>query len=407
VNPTLAIDGGTPVRTAPLPRWPAPSEDAAHAVADVVRSGRINYWTGPRGREFERMYADSLGRMHGIALANGTLALELALRALGVGPGEEVIVPARTFIATASSVVAVGATPVIADVDRDSGNLTAWTVEAVMTDRSRAVIPVHLGGWAVDMEPLLALAAARDLIVIEDAAQAHGGAYHGRPVGALGSHAAAFSFCNDKILSTGEGGMLVLDDAGAHERAWAYKDHGKSLGRVDEAASDEDGSCSYRWLVDSFGSNWRFHELAAPLGLEGLFLLPEWHDARARNALRLAESLRALPGLRVPLPDGGVEHAFYRLYAYVIPDALTPGWDRDRIARAVTAEGIPCQHGSCGEIYREEAFAAIGCDLEDRLPVAAELHETSLAFLVHPTLSAADIDDAAAAVAKVMAVAAR
>ena len=400
----LAIDGGPRVRTTALPGWPSPSEDAVRAVADVVRSGRTNYWTGTQGRRFEREYAASLGRQNAIALANGTLALELALRAFGIGPSDEVVVPARTFIATASAVVAVGATPVIADVHHDSGTLTAATVEAVLTDRTRAVIPVHLGGWPVDMDPLLALTKARNLIVIEDAAQAHGGTYHGRPVGALGTNAAAFSFCNDKILSTGEGGMLVLDDEEAYLRAWAYKDHGKSLTRATEAAADED-TCSYKWLLDSFGSNWRFHELAAPLGLEGLYLLPWWHDARMRHALRLAQVLRTLPGLRAPLPPDDVKHAFYRLYAYVVPEQLTPGWDRDRIARAITAEGVPCQYGSCAEIYREEAFVAADLGPAERLPVAAELHETSLAFLVHPTLSPEDIDDIAAAVAKVMAVA--
>lgn len=406
MSSTLAIDGGSPLRTAPLPSWPAPSEDVATAVAEVVRSGRINYWTGAVGREFETAYAASLGRRHAIALANGTLALELALRAFEIGPGDEVIVPSRTFIATASSVVAVGATPVVADVDRDSGTLTAASVAAVLTDRTRAVLPMHLGGWPVDMDPLLALAATRNLVVIEDAAQAHGGIYYGRPAGALGSHAAAFSFCNDKILSTGEGGMLVLDDEDAYRRAWAYKDHGKSLARVAETAEAED-ACSYKWLLDSFGSNWRFHELAAPLGLEGLRLLPEWHQARTRNALRLAEALRAVPGLRVPLPPEGIEHAFYRLYAYVVSEDLAQGWDRDRIARAVTAEGVLCQYGSCAEIYRERAFVAAGLGPAERLPVAAELHETSLAFLVHPTLTLVDIDDTARAVAKVMGVAAR
>lgn len=403
---TLAIAGGTPVRTAPMPKWPAPGEEAAQAVADVVRSGHINYWTGTKTREFEDGYSAYLGRKHSIALANGTVALELALRAFEVGPGDEVVVPARTFIATASAVAAVGARPVIADVDRDSGNLTAGSVEAVITPRTRAVIPVHLGGWPVDMEPLLALARTRDLIVIEDAAQAHGGTYRGAPVGALGSHAATFSFCNDKIVSTGEGGMLTLDDDEAYARAWAYKDHGKSLAKVAEAANDTD-SCSFNWLVDSFGTNWRFPEVCAPLGIEGLRSLPEWHQARSRNARRLAEKLTGLPGLRVPMPASDVEHAFYRFYAYVVPDALAPGWDRDRVARAVTAEGVPALTGSCGEIYREGAFAASGFGLPARLPVASELAGTSLAFLVHPTLELRDIDDVAEAVAKVMAVAAR
>jgi hypothetical protein len=402
---TLAIEGGSPVRTRPLPGWPAPGEAAARAVADVVRSGRINYWTGDQVRTFEERYAASLGRTHAIALANGTLALELALRAFGVGPGDEVVVPARTFIATASAAVAVGATPVIADVDRDSGCMTAATLAAALSPKTRAVIPVHLGGWPAEMDPLLALARAHDLVVIEDAAQAHGGAYGGRAVGALGSHAAAFSFCNDKIISTGEGGMLVLDDDEAYARAWAYKDHGKSLALIHGPAPDENTS-TFRWLVESFGTNWRMPEVCAPLGLEGLDMLASWHEARTRNAHRLAEALRRLPGLRVPLPAEGTLSAFYRLYAYVVPGAIAPGWDRDRIVKAIAAEGIPGLSGSCGEIYREKAFASLGLGPATPLLVAAELGATSLAFLVHPTMTDADVDDTAAAVAKVMAVAA-
>jgi len=406
VTSSLAIDGGVPVRTAPMPRWPAPGDTEIEAVSNVLRSRNLNYWTGQEARSFEREYADSLERAHGIALANGTVALELALRAFGIGPGDEVVVPSRTFIATASCVVAVGAIPVIADIDRDSSDLTAQTVRAVLTDRTRAVIPVHLGGWPVDMDPVLELAALHDLIIIEDCAQAHGGAYRGRPVGALGSHAAAFSFCQEKVIPTGEGGMLVLDDAAAYERAWDYKDHGKSLRKVLHPEFSGAGT-SYHWLVDSFGTNWRMDEMSAALGRVGLGQLPEWHRIRTRNAQRLAQGLADTPGLRVPLPPSDTEHAFYRLYMYVEPGGLAEGWNRDRILKAIAAEGVPVQYGTCAEIYREAAFAAAGLGPAERLPVASEVHETSIAFFVHPTLQDTDIDDTAAAVRKVMDVAAR
>jgi len=405
MTPRLAIEGGLPVRTEPLATWPAPGTDELAAVTRVLESGRLNYWTGTEGRALESEYAEQLGRAHGIVLANGTLALELALRAFGLGAGDEVIVPARTYIATASSVVAVGATPVIADVDTTSGTLTADTVAAVLTPATRAVIPVHLGGWPVDMEPIVALARKRGLVVIEDCAQAHGGSYKGRPVGALGSDAAAFSFCQDKIVPAGEGGLLVLDDAEAFARAWAYKDHGKSLAKV-AAASAQSGP-TFRWLHDSFGSNWRMPELAAAVSRVGFHLLPAWHAARTHNAHRLASGIAELDALRVPLPGPDCEHAFYRLYAYVRPERLAEGWDRDRITAAITAEGVPCQYGSCAEIYREQAFAAAGLGPDVRLPGAAELHETAIAFFVHPTLGDAEIDDAIAAVTKVMEVATR
>jgi len=407
VADALAIDGGTPVRSTPLPRWPAPGEAELAAVTRVVASGKLNYWTGTEGRSLETEYATLLGRAHGVAVANGTLALELALRAFSIGAGDEVVVPARTFIATASAVVAVGATPVVCDVDPESGNLTADNVVAVLGARTRAIIPVHVGGWPVDMDPLVELARARHLVVIEDCAQAHGGTYRGRPVGSLGSHAAAFSFCHDKIVSAGEGGMLVLDDDAAYERAWAYKDHGKSLAKVRAAEDESSGTTSFRWLVDSFGSNWRIDEFSAAMARVGTHALSSTHEIRTANGLRLAAGLAGVRGLRVPMPPADIGHAFYRLYTYVRPEDLAPGWDRDRIARAIAAEGVACGYGTCCEIYREQAFAAAGLAPETRLPVAAQLHETSLAFPVHPTLGASDIDDIASAVAKVMKVASR
>jgi dTDP-4-amino-4,6-dideoxygalactose transaminase len=405
LHDALAIDGGAPVRTKPMPRWPAPGEEEIAAVTDVLRGGGLNYWTGSEGRGLEREYAEALGRRHGIAVANGTLALELALRAFEVGPGDEVVVPARTFIATASVVVAVGAVPVIADIEAESSCVTAATVASVLTERTRAVIPVHLGGWPVDMGPIVALAEQNGLVVIEDCAQAHGGARAGLPVGAMGGHAGAFSFCQDKILPTGEGGMLVLDDDDAYERAWDYKDHGKSLSKVSDPAFTGAGT-SYKWLVDSFGTNWRMDEMSAAVGRVGLRKLSGWHEARTKNALRLAAGLADLPGVTIPLAPEGATNAFYRLYGLVEPERLAVGWDRDRILAAIAAEGVPCQYGSCAEIYREEAFARAGFGPADRLPVASDVHERSVAFFVHPTLTPDDIDDTIEAVRKVMAVAA-
>jgi len=399
----LAIDGGTPVRSTPLPGWPANGEDAAEAVVRVVRSNRTNYWTGEEGRALEAEWSALTGRAHALAVANGTLALELALRALEIGPGDEVVVPARTFFATASAVVAVGATSVVADIDVDSNNLTAATVAAVLTDRTRAVIAVHLGGWPVEMAPLMSLAEERGLLVIEDCAQAHGGAYQGRPLGSLG-HAAAFSFCQDKIVPAGEGGLLVLDDDAAYERAWSYRDHGKSQRTL---AAREGGAACFAFLVESFGSNWRLVEMASALARVGTAHLAEWSALRRRNALRLADGLAGVAGLRVPLPREGVTHAFYRLYARVVPADLAPDWNRARIAEAILAEGVPVSYGTCAEIYREAAFGAAGLGPAERLPGAAHAHETSLALFVHPTLTETDIDDVVTAVRKVMAVAAR
>ena len=402
----LAIDGGTPVRTTPMPSWPAIGAEEIAAAEQVLRSNRINYWTGEECKHFEAEYATSVGREHGIALANGTLALELALRAFGIGPGDEVVVPARTFIATASAAVAVGAVPVVADIEPDSGNITADTLEAVLTQRTRAVIPVHVGGWPVDMAPIVSLAEKSGLVVIEDCAQAHGADRDGTPVGNLGSHAAAFSFCQDKIVPLGEGGMLVLDDHDAFERAWAYKDHGKSLDKLLEARASTD-TAAFRWLVEGFGSNWRMPEVIGAMGRASLRKLPDWHQARVANATALTEGIRGLPGLSVPTPSPEAEHGYYRLHGRVRPELLKDGWSRTRILSAIAAEGVPCQYGTCAEIYREPAFAAAGLGPSERLPVASAFHETCFALFTHPTLGPQELADTIAAVRKVMESAAR
>jgi dTDP-4-amino-4,6-dideoxygalactose transaminase len=192
--------------------WPCFSEEEVSAVATVLRSNRVNYWTGNECREFEKEFAAWCGTEYAIALANGTLALDLALRGLNIGPGDEVIVTPRTFIASVSCVVNAGATPVFADVDLESGNLCADTIQTALTPRTKAVICVHLAGWPCDMDPIMALAAQHGFKVIEDCAQAHGARYKGRSVGSIG-HIGAWSFCQDKIMTTGgEGGMVTVND---------------------------------------------------------------------------------------------------------------------------------------------------------------------------------------------------
>ena len=400
----LAVDGGIPVRPTPMPPWPSPSEAQIAAVEAVLRSRNINYWTGDQGRTLEREYAAYLGVAHAVAVANGTLALELALRALEIGPGDEVIVPARSFIATASCVVAVGATPVIADIDPDSSNLTAETIAAVLTGRTAAVIAVHLGGWPVEMQPLVDLAAERGFRIIEDCAQAHGATYRGKPVGSFGD-VSCFSFCQDKIIAAGEGGLVTMNDDALCTRAWEFKDHGKSLAKLSDPAFMGVAS-SFKWLHDSFGSNYRMPELEAAMALVGLRELSEAHARRSELAHLLADGLAGVRGIRVPRTPAHSTHAFYRQYGYVVPEALAPGWDRDRILSALDAEGVAVRYGSCAELYREQAFVDAGLGLAHRLPHAAAVHETSMAFFVHPTLTDTDIADVVSAVRKVMAVAA-
>jgi dTDP-4-amino-4,6-dideoxygalactose transaminase len=392
----LAVEGGRPVRTSPFAPWPRFEEDEIEAACRILSSGKVNYWTGEEGRQFESEFAAQSGCKYGVAVANGTVALELALYALGISLGDEVIVPSRTFIASASCAVMRGAKPVLADVDRDSQNLTADTVRPLITSRTKAIIAVHLAGWPCDMDSILALARERGLNVIEDCAQCHGAAYNNRPVGSLGD-VAAFSFCQDKIMTTGgEGGMLTTNDKTIWRRAWSFKDHGKNYDRV----YNDKHPAGFRWLHESFGTNWRLTEMQSAIGRLLLRKLPRFVEARRRNAAILTERFATIPGLRVAVPPPAISHSYYKYYVFVRPESLRDGWKRDRVIAAINAEGIPCFSGSCSEIYLEKAF---GVEMRPpkRLRVARELGETSLMFLVHPTLSEKDMLDACSAVEKV------
>lgn len=382
-----------------MSRWPEHTEDELQAVREVLASGRVNYWNGEQGHAFEREFAAFHGAPFGVAVANGTVALELALHALGIGPGDDVVVTPRTFLASASSIVVRGARPVFADVDRDSGNLTAGTVRAALTPATRAILAVHLAGWPCDMDALRALADEQGLLLIEDCAQAHGAAWDGRMVGSLGD-AAAFSFCTDKIMSTsGEGGMLLLHGETAWRRAWSYKDHGKDW----DAVYHREHPPGFRWLHESFGTNWRLTEMQSAIGRVQLRKLPRWLARRRANAQVLTERLSALPGLRVPAPEPWAQHAYYKLYAYVRPERLRAGWTRDAVVAAIQEQGAACLHGGCSEVYLEKAFDGTGYRPRERLPVARELGETSLMFPVDHTLDEADMHRVADAVEAVMA----
>lgn len=378
--------------------WPAYTEEEADAVRRVLLSGRVNYWTGQECRQFENEFAAAVGCSHGVAVANGTLALEIALRALEIGPGDEVIVTPRSFVASASCVVNVGATPVFADVDPDSQNITADTVAAVLSPRTCAVLCVHLAGWPCDMDAITTLARERGLRVIEDCAQAHGAMYRGRPVGSLG-HIAAWSFCQDKIITTGgEGGMITTNDPALATLAWSYKDHGKSP----EARWRPADPGQFRWLHDSIGTNARMLEMQAVLGRIQLGRLPEWNARRRRHAMRIWSLAATLPGLRAPMPPEDIVHAAYKCYVFVHHEMLRAGWTRDRILAAIQARGVPCYSGSCSEIYRERAFDHIPRPAASAMPNAQALGRDALMFLVHPTLQDEEIERACQALEAVM-----
>jgi dTDP-4-amino-4,6-dideoxygalactose transaminase len=394
----LAIDGGRPARDRPLPPWPFFAEDEVEAAARVLRSGGVNYWTGNEGREFEAEFAQYTGTRYAIALANGTNALEAALHAMELQAGDEVIVTSRTFLASASSIVMMGGVPVFADVDADSQNITADSVRAVLTPRTRAIIAVHLAGWPCDMDPIMQLADEHGIVVIEDCAQSLGALYRGRQTGSIG-HIGAFSFCQDKIITTGgEGGMLTTNVERFWTRAWSVKDHGKSY----DAVYHREHAPGYRWLHESFGTNWRMTEMQAAIGRVQLRKVDEWVSMRRTNAAALEQLLLQFPCVRVTAEPDSIRHAYYKYYAFIRTELLREDWSRDRIMAAVSAEGVPCLSGSCSEIYLEKAFDGTRFRPRERLPVARMLGETSLMFLVHPTIDQSDMQDVIRAVSKVL-----
>ena len=373
--------------------WPSFTQEEADAVSQVLLSNKVNYWTGTECREFEKEFAAWAGTDYAVALANGTLALDVALQAMGIGEGDEVIVTPRSFIASVSTVVNAGAIPVFADVEADTGNLSACTIAPHITDKTKAIICVHLAGWPCDMDEIMALAKQHNLWVIEDCAQAHGAKYKGKPVGSIG-HVGAWSFCQDKIMTTGgEGGMVTTNDKALWQKMWEYKDHGKNY----DSIYHKQHPPGFRWLHDSFGTNWRMMEMQAVIGRIQLKKMAEWTKIRTQNAEILRDALTHFAGeqqfLRIPdiefhqVMGGDSVHAYYKYYVYVRPENLPENINRDSILNALNEKKIPCFSGSCSEIYLEKAFDNHPSRPNARLTVAKELGETSLMFLIHPTLT--------------------
>lgn len=382
-----------------FPSWPIFAQDEIDAVTAVLKSGKVNYWTGQEGREFEREFAAYSGTDHCVAITNGTVTLELALIALGVGPGDEVIITPRTFMATATAVVVRGATPVFADLDPESGNISAETIQRVVTPRTKAVIPVHLGGWPCEMDEMVALG----IPIIEDCAQAHGATYKGRKVGSIGE-IGSWSFCQDKIMTLGgEGGAVTTNDEALWRRMWEYKDHGKSY----EAVYERKHPPGFRWTIESFGTNWRLTEMQSAIARVQLRKLDGWMQQRQANAGIMNMAFASHDMVHVPLPPAHVEHAYYRWYGYLRPETLADGWTRERICDEVSSRGVWCQVGSCSEIYLEKAFDGTGFRPSERLPVARHIGENSICLRTDPCLEPEHMAKMAAALSDVLALARR
>ncbi len=378
--------------------WPSFTQAEADAVSKVLLSNKVNYWTGQECREFEKEFAQFVGTQHAVAVANGTVALDLALKAIGIGAGDDVIVTSRTFLASASSIVTAGANPIFADVEPDSQNISRRTIEAVITPNTKAIICVHLAGWMCDMDPIMQLAEEKGIFVIEDCAQAHGAMYKSKSAGSIG-HIGAWSFCQDKIMTTGgEGGMVTTNDESLWKTMWSYKDHGKNF----DSVYNKQHPPGFRWLHDSFGTNWRMMEMQAVIGRLQLKQMPDWTAKRNANMTRIQAIFANSPYFTVAKPSSDYVHASYKCYVQVNIDALPEGWSRDRIMAEISAQAVPCFSGSCSEVYLEKAFDETPWRPVDRLVNAQALGESSLMFLVHPTLSEQSIQKTVEAIQAVI-----
>jgi len=369
-------------------QWPYFSKDMISAVSRVLCSGKVNQWTGNEVRSFEKEYAAYLGLKYTIALANGSVALDVALMALGIGSGDEVIVPSRSFVASASCVALRGATPIFSDIDRESQNITLENVKKVFNPKVKAIIAVHLAGWPCKLDELRNFCDEKGIFLIEDCAQAHGARYKGRPVGSFGD-VACFSFCQDKIISTGgEGGLLATDNKRIWCKAWSLKDHGRDY-RIVFSRKKSKG---FLWAVSGFGSNYRMTEMQAAIGRIALKKLDGWVKKRRMLANILMEGFKYLPQLRVTVPGNEFYHSYYKYYAFVRSKEAKAGINRDRIILRLNNLGIQCKVGICPEIYMEKAFRKNDIGITKcRMPIARELGMSSLMFQVHPTLKKTDM----------------
>lgn len=379
----LAIHGGPPVRTRPFPLWPQYGPEEEQALLSVLHS---RAWGGyhPAVKELETRFAAMHSVPHAVSCSNGTVALQVALHALGVGPGDEVIVPPFTFVASATAVLLCKATPVFADIDAATFNLSLEAAEAAITPRTRAIVVVHFGGRPAPLDAFQVLARKHGIALLEDAAHAHGAKWMGAPVGSWGD-AATFSFQEFKLMTAGEGGMIVTKSEEVAGRCWAFCNQGRTR--------------SGGWFEHhTLGTNYRLTGFQAAVLQAQLRRMPEQTRLRTANYAYLRDRLREVPGLRLPPDDPRIDQQPYYLLTFWYDREAFEGLPRDTVLAALKAEGAPFKATYPHPLYRNPVFGAK--DL--RLPVAERACRQGV-WLSHNALlgDRGDIDDLIAALQKV------
>ena len=334
--------------------WPSYSKKEAKLVSEIIASNKVNYLFGNKGKEFEEKFSHFTGSKYSLAVANGTLALDLCLRSIELKRNDEVIVTSRSFVASASCISALGAIPVFADVDVNSQNISISDIKKLTSKKTKAIICVHFAGFPCEMQKILKFAKGKNIFVIEDCAQAHGGFINGKSVGTFG-HISAWSFCNDKILSTGgEGGMITTNSKKLFKFVESFNNHGKNFSKF--GALQNKKISNFPFIHDSIGLNYRLTEMQSAIGIYQLEKLSNWQKLRNRNAEIYINALKKLDLIITPEVPKNVQHAWYKLYLIINTPFLKKGSSRTKIIEEINKNGIFCSFGSCGSIYREKAF---------------------------------------------------
>ncbi len=349
----LAIEGGAKAVTNKLIGWPNFDEKTIQAVENVLRSGKVNYWTGKKGMEFEQKFAEWQGSRFAISVANGTAALHTAMTVLGIGPGDEVIVPSYTFIASSFSIVQTGAIPRFADVNIDDHCISIESAEKLITPRTRAIMPVHLYGNVCDMDKVMAFAKKHKLFVIEDNAEAFGGVYKGKKTGTIG-HIAACSFCQNKTFTTGgEGGMITTDDENLAWLARSFRDHGYDVKERMQLLALEQ---KLPYIHNMVGWNYRMTEMQSAIGLCELERIDSWNmPARRRNAKIVMDALRELPQIKyMPIDTPERQNGWFVMAFSLNIEQMR--CNIQEFVKAVCAEGVPCWKVFWPQCHTERAY---------------------------------------------------
>ena len=381
-----------------LQKWPQFSREEKDIVNQILSSGKVNYWTGSHGKQFEKEFSNFCECNYSIVMANGSLALSAAYLALGIKNNDEIITTPRTFIATSASACLLKAKPIFADVDINSGCILASLIESLITEKTKAICVVHLAGWPCDMDSICKIAKKNRLYLIEDCSQAHGAQINGRSVGSFGD-VATWSFCQDKIISTGgEGGMLTTNSLEIYQKVWSFRDHGKTLSGIELAKESRE----FSFIHENFGSNFRLTEIQSALGRIQLSKITQTNQIRTRNANILYEKIHKIPSIRVPIPEDNLKHAWYKFYCYLNLGRIKQSWSRNKIIKEINNLGYPAFSGSCSEIYLEECFLKSNLGPKKRLKNSIILGDTSLMFLVDNSIEEEQMKNYALAIKKVL-----